>query len=63
MLYTLGFMILILLVTLGNLLLGFGAALYFGQGPKWVIEYLTADRLKMGLGLLKRSQKSPQPPQ
>ena len=62
MLYTMGFMVLILLVTLGNLLLGFGAAVYFGHGPKWVLEYLAADRLKMGLGLLKRSQKSPQSP-
>ena len=62
MLYTLGFMFLILLVTLGNLLLGFGAALYFGHGPKWLLEYLAADRLKIGLGMARRSQKSPQSP-
>lgn len=57
---TFAFLTLILLVTLGNLLLGFGTALYFGHGPKGVPETIR--------GFFKRgqaatpAQKSPQSP-
>ena len=57
---TFALLTLILLVTLGNLLLGFGTAVYFGHGPNW----LTAAVLNIGKSRLfaKRAQKSPQSP-
>ena len=57
---TLALFILVLLVTLGNMLLGFGTALYFGHGPKW----LTAAIMNSSKSRLfaKRAQKSPQSP-
>ncbi len=57
---TLALLMLILLVTLGNLLLGFGTAVYLGHGPKG----LTAALASLGKGRLfaRRAQKSPQSP-
>jgi hypothetical protein len=51
---------LVLLSTVGNLLMGFGTALYFGHGPKW----LTAAIVNSSKSRLfaKRAQKSPQSP-
>ena len=51
---------LVLLVTLGNLLLGFGTAVYFGHGPKWLMAAI----LNYGKARLfaRRAQKSPQSP-
>ncbi len=51
---------LLLFVTLGNLLLGFGTAVYFGHGPKWFsAEFLNIVKSKLSF---KRAQKSPQSP-
>lgn len=61
MLYSLAFMLLILVATLGNMLLGFGTALVFGHGPKWMTDYLATDQFRVRLRP-KRSQKSPQSP-
>lgn len=57
---TFAFFTLILLVTLGNLLLGFGTAVYLGHGPKG----LKAKILNAGLARVsaKPPQKSPQSP-
>ena len=57
---TLAYAALILLVTLGNLLLGFATAVHFGHGPKWKM----AEVVSRGRAWLqaKRAQKSPQPP-
>ena len=57
---TFALLTLVLLVTLGNLLLGFGTAVYFGHGPKWFMAAV----LNFGKERLfaKRAQKSPQSP-
>ena len=57
---TLALLTLVLLVTLVNLLLGFGTAVYFGHGPKWLMAAI----LSYGKTRLfaKRAQKSPQSP-
>jgi hypothetical protein len=57
---TLVYIALILLVTLGNLLMGFAAAVYFGHGPKWKI----AELISRGRAWFqsRRAQKSPQSP-
>lgn len=57
---TIAILTLVLLVTLGNMLLGFGTAVYFGHGPKWVMAAI-ANSGKARL-FAKRAQKSPQSP-
>ena len=57
---TLAYAALILLFTLGNLLLGFGAAVYLGHGPKWKLADLIS-RARAWLPA-KPAQKSPQSP-
>ncbi len=56
---TLALLTLVLLVTLGNLLLGFGTAIYFGHGPKGLLEKL---RGIIKGRLARPAQKSPQSP-
>jgi hypothetical protein len=56
---TLALLTLVLLVTLGNLLLGFGTAIYFGHGPKGLPEKL---REIIKGRLARPAQKSPQSP-
>ncbi|MBC7851979.1 MAG: hypothetical protein IAF94_00940 [Pirellulaceae bacterium] len=57
---TFALLTLILLATSGNLLLGFGTAVYFGHGPKQLMATI-ASYGKGGL-FAKRAQKSPQSP-
>ena len=57
---TFAFLTLILLVTLGNMLLGFGTAVYFGHGPKGLSTAISGV-FKRGHAA-KPAQKSPQSP-
>jgi hypothetical protein len=57
---TFALLLLILLATAGNLLLGFWTAIYFGHGPKGLPRKIR-EALKGGL-FVKPAQKSPQSP-
>ncbi len=57
---TVALLTLVLLATLGNLLLGFGTAVYFGHGPKGLSA--TIARYRKWELFTKRAQKSPQSP-